>query len=112
MATLWPVILACGGFWAVVQVIISYALERKREKDKAGQITREEFDLHTRALCGLLYGELRKRCTYFLEQGEISVDDLKELRKYYFEPYVASGGDGTIEGLFERVEELPIKKEV
>ena len=112
MSNLLPVILACGGFWAVIQLIISYMLEKKRKKDEAGTISRAEFDLHTRALCGLLYGELRKRCTYFLEQGEISVDDLKELRKYYFEPYTGTGGDGTIEGLFERVEELPIKKEV
>ena len=105
------VMLACSGFWAVLQVIVARWIAKKEKEEEAGRITRAEFDLHTRALCGLLYGELRKRCTYYLEQGEISVDDLKELRKYYFEPYDASGGDGTIKGLFERVEELPIKKE-
>lgn len=104
------VILACSGFWAVVNTITAYFIAKKQKQDDSKTITRDEHDALCRGVRGLLYGELEKRCTEYISVGEISAGELNDLRKYYFEPYVALKGDGTIDALFHRVETLKLSK--
>lgn len=107
------VVLGSGGFWAVVSAIVAAWLDRRREKkDTVVKSIAENsvmLEGHGKALRGLLYGELERRCTYYLKAGKITAAELNDLRKYYYEPYHDTlGGDGTIEGLFHRVEQLPV----
>lgn len=103
-------VLASGGLWSVVNVIVAAVITRRREKRLATRTDTDALDAHSRALRGLLYGELEKRCTDYLQRGEISAAELNDLRKYYYDPYHKDlGGDGTIETLFHRVETLPVR---
>lgn len=103
-------ILASGGLWSVVNALVAAWLDRRREKRAEERGEGERMEAHSRALRGLLYGELEKRCTDFIKKGRISAAELNDLRKYYYEPYHDGlGGDGTIEALFGRVENLPVE---
>ena len=103
-------ILASGGLWSVVSALVAAWLDRRREMRAEEQISAGVLDAHGRALRGLLYGELERKCTAHLKKGKISAAELNDLRKYYYEPYHDGlGGDGTIEALFGRVENLPVE---
>lgn len=109
-ATILIAILGSTGFWAVAQLIVSSLIERRRAKREKANITREEFEVVQKALRGLLYGELEKRCTAFIHDGHISAGELNDLRKYYYEPYKGLNGDGTIDALFQRCVDLDIEE--
>lgn len=98
-------VLASSGVWAVVQSIIAYFIDKKKKKDDNGTISREDFDAVVKGLRGLMYDKLEERCSHYIKQGKISAGELNDLRKYYFEPYKALKGDGTIDRLMERVED-------
>jgi len=102
-------VLASSGVWAVVNTITAYFIEKKKAKDNKNSITREEFEVMQKALRGLLYGELERRCSRYIHDGHISAGELNDLRRYYFEPYKGLGGDGTIDNLMGRVEKLNIE---
>lgn len=57
----------------------------------------------------MLHDSLYEKCSYFIHEGYISVDDLDNL-EYLFNGYVGLGGNGTGETLYQKVKELPIKK--
>ena len=104
------VVLACSGFWAVINTVTAYFISRRQKQDDAKIITKGEFDAVVKGVRGLLYGELERRCTEYLQEGAITAAELNDLRKYYYEPYSALDGDGTIESLFRRVEDLKLTK--
>ena len=101
-------VLASSGVWAVVNSITAYFIEKRKAKDNAQNITKDEFEAIVKGLRGLLYGELEQRCSHYIQQGKISAGELNDLRKYYFEPYQSLQGDGTIDKLMQRVEALDI----
>lgn len=103
-------VLASGGLWSVVNVIVTAVITKRREKRLSERTDTEALEAHSRALRGLLYGELEKRCSHYLQQGWVSAAELNDLRKYYYDPYHTDlDGDGTIETLFHRVEALPVR---
>lgn len=102
------VIVACSGFWAVINTIIAYLITKQQKKDESATITKDEFDAVVKGVRGLLYGELERKCTEYIKKGELSAGEFNDLRKYYYEPYVALQGDGTIEAMFRRVESLKL----
>lgn len=97
-------VLGSGGVWAVLNNIVSYFVRKFDKKN-------DEIETHGKALRGLLYGELERRCTGYIRAGGISASDLNTLRKYYYEPYKLLNGDGVIDSLMARVEALPILEE-
>lgn len=108
-ATIIVSVLASSGVWAVVNAVIGYVLDKKRKRDASASINPEEIELHGKALRGLLYGELERRCSDYIRRGSITAAELNDLRTYYYEPYHALHGDGTIDRLISRVENLDIK---
>ena len=103
-------ILTCSGLWAVINTITAYLISKKQKAEDKARITKDEFEAVVKGVRGLLYGELEQRCTEYINQGTITAAELNDLRKYYYEPYVALKGDGTIEALFKRVESLNLGK--
>lgn len=103
-------ILGSGGLWTVISAIVAAWLDSRRAKRDKAILSRKMLETHGKALRGLLYGALEKKCAEYLKRGMISAAELNDLRKYYYEPYHDGlGGDGTIEKLFERVENLPVE---
>lgn len=56
----------------------------------------------------ILHNEIYKQCSYFIDQGEITIDDLDNL-EYLWDGYHGLGGNGTGELLYNRVRELPLR---
>lgn len=103
-------VVVCSGFWTVVNTVVMYYITKAQKRDESQQISKTEYDALCKGVRGLLYGELERRCTEYIEHGEISAGELNDLRKYYYDPYRALDGDGTIESLFHRVEGLKLIK--
>lgn len=55
----------------------------------------------------ILHDRLYQVCTEYIERGEITVDELENL-KYLYESYHNLGGNGTGTVLYERCESLKI----
>lgn len=101
-------VLASSGVWAVVNTITAYILDKRKKKDDNGTISKDDFEAVVKGVRGLLYGELELKCSQYIQKGNISAGELNDLRKYYFEPYKSLKGDGTIDRLMGRVENLDI----
>lgn len=80
---------ASSGFWAYLQ-----------HKDRARAAT-------TRLLMGIAYEHIMTFGVAYIRRGWATRDEYEELRKYFFEPYKALGGNGAAERVMNEVEKLP-----
>lgn len=62
-----------------------------------------------RLMLGIGYTKLVDLCERHLAEGTISATELKELTDYMYKPYKEMDGNGTVDALFEQVQELPIR---
>jgi len=85
-------ILGSSGLWALILAVW---------QGRKSRMTAER-----RALLGLLYAELTNRCRYYLDSGEISDGEYRDLDKYIYQPYKSLGGDGIAEQLMDQVQPL------
>lgn len=97
IATLVVAVLASNGLWSYIQF---KAQQRSSKKS-----------LEQKLLLGIAFKEIVETCQAYLDRGQISHDEYKELNHYLFEPYKEMGGNGTAERLIKEVEKLPIDKE-
>lgn len=84
-------ILASSGFWAFVS--------RKSSRK----------DATTRLLMGLAYYRVTHLGQEYIDRGWITREELLEFQKYYVEPYLALGGNGIAERVYEEVSRLPFQ---
>jgi hypothetical protein len=82
---------ASSGFWAYLQ-----------HKDRAKSAT-------TRLLMGMAYDTITTLGIAYIERGWVTKDEYEELRKYFFEPYRALGGNGVAERVMNEVSRLPFR---
>lgn len=78
-------------------------LKKKLEKKN------DENDALKDGIIALLHDRLFQSGMYFLSKGEINVSELDNIRDMY-EAYHRLGGNGTGTEIFERVQELELKK--
>lgn len=62
----------------------------------------------TRLLIGIAQHLIVKESHRLLEQGHMTTDDYRNLRKGLYEPYKQIGGNGLAEKMVNDVEKLPI----
>lgn len=86
-------IFASTGFWTFLGIV--YANRSKRNN----------------LLLGLAYVQIVSKCEHYISEGEIGINEYKELKSYLFEPYINMGGDGVAKNLIEQVDRLSMKKE-
>ena len=84
-------VVASSGFWA-------YMIRRDHSKDAT-----------TRLLMGMAYNGITTLGIGYIERGWLTKDEYEELRKYYYEPYKALGGNGVAERIMNQVTELPFR---
>ena len=89
LTTIGVAIFGSSGFWLLIQKII----ERKSALRQM--------------VLGIGYERLVSACKKHLNAGWISAEELEDLDKYLYQPYIAMGGNGTAEHLFGRVVNLP-----
>lgn len=69
----------------------------------------KEYDLLKEGLVAILHDRLYQSGMYFLDQGEITTSQLKNIEHLY-KAYHNLGGNGTGTEIYERVLELDLKK--
>lgn len=83
-------ISASSGFWA-------YILHKSATRSA-----------ETRLMMGLAYEKVMDKGVTYLDRGWVTRDEYEDLRKYFYEPYKALGGNGVAERIMNGVSELPI----
>lgn len=87
---------ASTGFWS----LILYKVQ-KRDKSK---------DALTRLMLGMAHESIMKQSAKFISQGYVTEDEYSDFIKYFYDPYIELGGNGTAEKIVEgEVKKLPIK---
>ncbi|MDY5031026.1 MAG: hypothetical protein SPF18_03935 [Blautia sp.] len=71
---------------------------------------KEEDDAIKEGVLALLHDRLYQGCKYYIHQGEISDDEMKNM-EYLYNGYHALGGNGTGTELYNRIKKLPLKEE-
>ncbi|WP_379946473.1 hypothetical protein [Enterococcus devriesei] len=97
-----------GGIVSVLAWVGKLIQKSKNLTEQNKQLTEHRFRMLEAANVAILHNEIYKQCSYFIEQGEITVDDLDNL-EYLWRGYHGLGGNGTGELLYNRVRELPLK---
>lgn len=94
----WEIVLASfislgasSGFWAYM---------RSRHIAKTAK---------TRLMMGMAYNAITTLGISYIERGWVTKDEYEELRKYYFEPYRALGGNGVAERVMNQVSQIPFR---
>lgn len=82
-------VLASSGFWAY----------RSSKSSTRGATTR--------LLMGIAYEHIMTFGVAYIHRGWATRDEYEELRKYFYEPYKALGGNGSAERVMNEVEKLP-----
>jgi hypothetical protein len=100
--------LGIGGIVGVLGWVGKLILKNKNIAEQNKQLTEQRFKMLEAANVAILHNEIYKQCSYFIEQGEVEVDDLDNL-EYLWRGYHGLGGNGTGELLYNRVRQLPLK---
>ena len=94
MVTIVCSVFASSGLWAFILAV--------------WQSRRKKNDAESRMVRGLAHAKIIEVGSVYIKQGYISLDDYNEFVKYLYEPYEASGGNGTAKKIYEQVAKLPI----
>lgn len=89
-------IIGSGGFWALLQVLVTRLTEKKTATAKM--------------LLGLGHEHILQQCAFFEQRGYITADEYTELDHYLYSPYKALGGNGAVEREMKKVQSLPSEK--
>lgn len=103
-----------------VGTLIKFFVERKDGKD----IMKKQVEANTeainelkketqiiKAMClGSLYDRTKFLAETYIKRGWVSVKEYEDWMHYLYQPYHDGGGDGTIDYLKDKLEELPNKE--
>lgn len=79
---------------------------KQKEEDENNQ-----YNMLLRATRSLLHDCIYRECTYYLKQGVIGANALKNI-KYLYEPYRTLGGNDICKALYDRCLELDIEYDI
>lgn len=96
--------LVALGAGSIISLFVRVFKQLKFQRQK----TEERFKKIESANLALLHDMIYQQCSFFFEQGWISVDDLENL-EYIWKGYKGLGGNGTGEALYNKVVALPHK---
>lgn len=68
----------------------------------------EKRDGKTQLLIGLAHDRILHLCEKYIERGGITKEEYDDLHQYLYDPYKASGGNGSAERMINEVNKLPI----
>ena len=100
----WAPLLFSGLGAAVATGIFTIAQYKLKRSDERS----DREDAEHRALRYLMLYIIQERCKEHISAGEISLEDLSSLRKWYELYHNDLGGNGDAEAIFKKVEALKI----
>lgn len=95
-------VAAAAGFLAASAGFWGYLKNRTEARDIAKDAT-------TRLLMGLAQEKIMYLGLKYIERGYVTKDEYRDLRLYLCEPYLALGGNGTVERIMHGVERLEFR---
>lgn len=95
--TITGIVFASTGFWTFLLNVV----QTKSKKQKA----------LNKLILGLGHEKIIELGLKYIERGYVTKDEYEDLAHYLYDPYIALGGDGTVEKVMESVKKLPIQKE-
>lgn len=84
-------VIASSGFWAYMQ-----------SKDS-------KKDAKTRLMMGLAYDQLTKRGMEYINREWVTMEELEDYQKYFYDPYIELGGNGVAKRIMGAVSTLPLR---
>lgn len=97
--TIIAAVLASGGLWTTIQLMITGRQTKEKDRD-------EERALIRASLLGLLHEQLLYRYNRIIDRGEVTEREFRDIETYLFKPYHDLGGNGIIEELRNRAQEM------
>ena len=73
------------------------------------QNRRDKKSIERKIMLGIAFLGVKMSCRQCLDRGYADVEEIEDIEKYLYEPYVAMGGNGTAEMLMNKVKALPNK---
>jgi hypothetical protein len=86
-------IVGSGGFWTLLQFIVTKLTEKRTASSKM--------------LLGLGHERILEQCAFYKLRGYITPDEYTEFERYLYKPYIQLGGNGAVEREMQRVKALP-----
>jgi len=81
---------ASGGFWI-------YLKKRFETNDSSNKL-----------LLGLAHYKIVELGVHYIDKGFVTKDEYDDLIRYFYDPYVALGGNGSVERIMRLVQRLPL----
>lgn len=72
----------------------------------------QKKDANSALIMGLAHDKIIYLCIKYIEKGFVTKDEYEDLIKYFWEPYKALGGNGTVTRIMEMVMALPLRPEL
>lgn len=94
---LWIVLGSIAGSGGFSGLLWRYLESRDNKKNATAKIT-----------MGLAYTELTRLGIEYINRGGITTDELSDYQTYFYEPYVALGGNGVAKRIMAQVIALPL----
>ena len=66
----------------------------------------------TSLMMGLAYNQITTLGMRYIERQWITKDELEDFQRYFYEPYVALGGNGMAKRIMRDVENLPLRPSI
>jgi hypothetical protein len=63
----------------------------------------------TRLMMGLAYVQITTIGLQYIDRGSVTKDEYEDLDTYFYQPYVALGGNGTAKRIMQEVQRLPLR---
>lgn len=98
------------GIFSAIKSLSKEILKKQDAKNREKELTNLELKLFKKAIVAMMHSQIYGICGTHLSEGYVSVDDLDDL-SYLFKAYKSLGGNGTGETLYNKVANLPNKKE-
>jgi hypothetical protein len=93
LTTIILAIVGSGGFWTLLQFIVTKLTEKRTASSKM--------------LLGLGHERILEQCAFYKLRGYITPDEYTEFERYLYKPYIQLGGNGAVEREMQRVKALP-----
>lgn len=109
IVTLLVGIFGSTGFWTWINSRREKNSEIYKYIENIEKNVNEHMERMEKGFLGLEYLGIKMSCKTILDRGWVDIEELEDIEKLMYKPYVSMGGNGIAKELFEEVKQLPHK---
>ena len=106
----WAFGIVTGALGLAVKRLSAKVKKHEEERQAKAKAQEAEMAAIKEGLLAILHDRLYQACTFYIAQGCIDTEGLKNI-EYIYKAYHALGGNGTGTELYKRVKALDLEKE-